>query len=96
MHHPVTGTMGQALGAVGPSQAIARLLEVGAIRAECVQVTPELLERSDAGRAEELLSYRITTFGSALVDFGARQMGLLNEGVRELMERRISTDEGKP
>jgi hypothetical protein len=88
--------MGQALGAVGPGQAVARLLEVGAIRAEFVRITPELLARQDTGREEELLSYLITPFGSALLDFGAQQMGLQDESVRDLMERRLGTEEGRP
>lgn len=95
VYHPARRTMGEALGAVGPSQAIARLLDMGALRAEFVRVSSELLSEGNSARAEELLSYRITPFGSALVDFGAQQMGLLDEGVRDLMEKRISTDEDK-
>lgn len=95
VHHPLTQTVRQALGAVGPTQAIARLLEVGALRAEFARITPELLARPDEGRAEELLSYQITPFGLAFVAFGAQTMGLLDEGVRDLMEKRIASVEDK-
>lgn len=42
--HPSTRTFGQAVGAVEHTQAIGLLLSVGAIRADMIKVTPEILD----------------------------------------------------
>jgi hypothetical protein len=74
-HHPPRRTMRDALGAVGRSAAIVRLLDVGAIQGSFLRVTHDLLKRSDLP-PEHLVEYRITGFGAALMEFAARELHL--------------------
>jgi hypothetical protein len=86
LHHPATRTMGQALGAVARGQAINKLLDIGALRADFVRPTADLLENPQAP-AEQLITYRPSAFGSAIVNHGISEMGFLNPDVRQLLER---------
>jgi hypothetical protein len=56
-HHPSTRTMGEVVGSIARGQAIGRLLEVGAIQADLVRVSPELL-KDDKGPVEQLVTYK--------------------------------------
>lgn len=97
VHHPPTRTMGQALGGIARSQAIARLLDMGALRAEVVRLTPELLARTDQPADEEFVTYRITAFGEAIVRYEADKMGLLSKDLQQsldLLHKRLT--EGIP
>lgn len=90
--HPSMRTVGQVLGGMSRAQALARLLDIGALQAELISVTPELLIRGDETPAEELVTYRITPFGAAIADHGVKQMGLSAENVRPLLERMVSEE----
>jgi hypothetical protein len=94
-HHPATRTMGQALGGLARAQAIGRLLEVGAIQAEFVRATPELLKDNE-GPAERLINYRITSFGSTIADYGMNELGLFSPEIRELFEETLGDPARKP
>ena len=83
-HHPATRTMEQALGAVARAQAIGRLLEAGCLRAEFAKVTPDLLK--DQAAAERLVTYAITSLGSAVAAYGIKELGLFEPGIRESLE----------
>jgi hypothetical protein len=93
-HHPALRTMGQALGNLARAQGIARLLEVGALQAEFVPLTSQLLN-DDSGPAERLVKYKITPFGSAVVDYGFNQLGLFSPENRQLLEQKFG-DPPKP
>ena len=86
VHHPPTRTMGQALGGIARSQAIARLLDMGALRAEVVRLTPELLARTDQPPDEEFVSYRITAFGKAIALYVVDKMGVLSKDLQQSLE----------
>lgn len=86
VHQPPTRTMGEALGGIARSQAIARLLDMGALRAEVVRLTPELLARTHQPPDEEAITYRITALGEAIVLHAADKMGLRSPDLQQSME----------
>jgi len=87
IYHPETRTMGQVLGGSSRTRAISKLLDLAALEAEFVKLTPELIRGGDQSSAEKLVAYRITAFGSALVDHAVSQMGMLTGDVRQELER---------
>ena len=93
-HHPGTRTMGQALGGIARAHAISRLLEGAAIQAEFVKVTPELLR--DQGPAERLVKYDITPFGSAIADYGIKDLGILSPEMRKHLEEAFGAATANP
>ena len=69
--HPVMRTMRQALGNASRASAITRLLDLGALKTEYAQVTPELLQSAGDEPAETaLIRYHTTPFGSAIFKEG--------------------------
>ena len=74
--HPQQRTMGQVLGNAARAAAIARLLEMGALRARYLCLTPELFASTDETPATDLLKYECTEFGHAVFREGAARMGL--------------------
>jgi hypothetical protein len=92
--HPATRTMVQVLAAVQRSQAIALLLDLGAIRANVLRMTPELLgDLAKQNSTEpELLSYRPTPFGQALLEYCGEEMGVLEPSLRPALEALFATD----
>ena len=63
--------MRQALGNASRASAIARLLDLGALKTEYAQVTLELLQSAGDKPAEAaLIRYRTTPFGSAIFKEG--------------------------
>lgn len=75
VHHPPRRTMRDALGAVGRVAAITRLLDVGAIQGSFLRVADGLLRNAEM-QPEQLIEYRITSFGEALLRFAASEMNL--------------------
>ena len=57
-------------------QAIAKLLDVGALRSEPVTVTAAMSAGSTRDKLEQLIAYRITALGSKIVEYGLNQWGL--------------------
>lgn len=58
--------------------AISRLLELGLLTAQFIELTKAVLESLDPdAQAEKILKYRITPFGEAVVEQIAEKMGLL-------------------
>ncbi|MEJ2461058.1 MAG: hypothetical protein P8098_05450, partial [Candidatus Thiodiazotropha sp.] len=87
--HPEQKTMGQMLGSFSQSQAISRLLEIGAFKTQYQQVTPELIEKSgNSGDAGLLMRYECTELGSALFNYALNKLDILQpEMVRYLKEK---------
>jgi hypothetical protein len=83
LRHPPVRTMRDAVGGSTRRQAIDRLLETGAFRAEIVNLTPELLA---SGGIEDLVAYRVTEFGSAVARYGMRELGFESPEVQRLLE----------
>lgn len=91
-HAPVK-TMRDALGGATRRQAIDRLLETGALRAEIAKLTPELLAQADKP-FEELVAYRVTELGRAVAQHGARELGFESPEVQRLLEEAFGSGEG--
>ena len=92
VNHPVMRTMGQALGNADRSRAIARLLDLGAIKTEYRRMTPESVTNAGDEPAEGMLRYRTTAFGSAIFDEGMKRMGMLSPGVVKILEERFQKE----
>jgi hypothetical protein len=73
VQHFQTRTMGQALGNAANNAAIARLLELGALETDYIKLTPELVKQPD-WPAEQLLKYKPTVFGRAILEHAVDQM----------------------
>jgi hypothetical protein len=90
---PDRRTMGQALNAGPRLDAISRLLELTAIRAEFFRVTGEMLDNPSAQDAEPFVRYRATPFGAVLFEHVMGMMGLDNPQVQEHF-RRLAAEGG--
>jgi hypothetical protein len=87
MTPPVIRNMGQALSSLGITSAVARLLEMGALTTSYLKVTPEVIARFKADDpSEKMLTYRLTTFGEALLDHLAERTGIMDPRLRPIME----------
>ncbi|MGV7227699.1 MAG: hypothetical protein ACQ9IQ_03470 [Nitrospirales bacterium] len=74
LKHPLTQTMRQVLGAISKANAISKLLEAGAISAELTKVTPRLFNSEGQKSAERLVTYKVTTLGTAIAKFAGNEI----------------------
>lgn len=84
--HPIRTTMGQVLGAIERADAIARLLDLGAVEARFVEITIEALATDAAGSPGDVLNYHITPFGHALALFVSHALGLTRPEIAARLE----------
>ena len=75
---PVSRTMGQVMGNMAKIPAIARLLDMGALSTSLARLTPEAMRAMSDGPGEQLMKYRITSFGAAVLQYCVQQMGVLS------------------
>jgi hypothetical protein len=92
--HPETKTMGQILGSVQRTAAISLLLDLGALRAEPIRLTPELLKETVDAPSTPFLTYALTPFGRALVEVVADSMGAFDPAMKQHIEAFISRPAG--
>ncbi len=90
--HPTMRTVGETLAGTARIGAIPRLLESGMLMAELSKVTPEMVAHMDGFPGEEVLHYRITPFGQAVLSFCASQAGILEPDVWRLLEEKFGTE----
>ncbi len=92
--HPPMRTMGQALGNSARLTAIDRLLEMGALRAKYLRVTPEILGSTEFldSKDTEFIDYECTEFGEAVLRQTGERMGFTSPEVRELLEQRFASE----
>jgi hypothetical protein len=92
--HPPMKTMGQALGNAARVAAIDRLLEMGALRAKYLHVTPELLGSIEFldSKDTELIDYECTEFGEAVLRQTGERMGFTSPEVKKLLEQRFAAE----
>jgi len=83
--HFQTKTMRQALSNAANNAAIGRLLEFGALETEYVKLTPNLLRQADAS-AEQLVSYKPTAFGKAIIEYAAIEMDVTSPAIWSLLQ----------
>jgi hypothetical protein len=57
-------------------RAIAKLLDVGALRSEPKRVTAAMLAGNTKDKLTNLIAYRITALGSKIIEYGTNQWGL--------------------
>ncbi len=81
--HPVRKTMGQALGNQGRSDAIARLLDVGAIEMQIDRISSDTIRSKGLAAFDDAFGYHISAFGRALVAYGLSEIGLSDPGVAQ-------------
>jgi hypothetical protein len=84
---PVSRTMGQVMGNMATIPAIARLLDMGALSTLFARITPEALGTMGNGPAEQMMKYRITPFGAAILRYCVQQMGFLSPEMQPLIEQ---------
>jgi len=90
---PPRRTMGQVLSAGARLDAIARLLDLGAIRTEFLRVTAETFATDLDVPAEQLVRYVATPFGSVLFDYVIEQMGVTDPELRDKLQRMAQDDD---
>lgn len=96
IEHPPTRTMRQALGNADRLRAISRLLDLGAIRAEYRQATPELLQSPTEESAETMVTYQGTEFGLHVLAECADRMNMFSPEIVSLLEERLQQEAGAP
>jgi hypothetical protein len=94
--HPQMRTMRQVLGNAARAAAIARLLEIGALRTTYLKATPQLLAEFGDLPGVALLKYESTEFGTAVFHEGAARLGVFSTEVQKALEQRSKklTNEG--
>lgn len=89
--HPIRATVGQVLGAMERADAIARLLDLGALRMTFTHVTVGVLAGGEEKTWQELLRYHTTPFGEVLFEYGVQQMGLRSPEIQTLLESQLKS-----
>lgn len=86
--HPVIRTMGDVMGNASKVVAINKLLDLGLIRTEYVKYSVEEIRAGDPNRrpGEEILTYRVTTFGEYVLKNAVKNHGITEEMARKLIE----------
>ena len=92
--HPVMRTMGQVMANTSRARAIERLLDMGALKTEYVQVTPEILQSAGDKLAENMFRYYTTPFGSAIFEEGIARM--ISPEVANMLEERFRNETKDP
>lgn len=87
--HPIRATVGQVLGAIERADAIARLLDLGALSMTFTRVTAEMLDGREDKPPQDLFRYHTTPFGEALVEYGVQKMGLRSPQLQTLLESQL-------
>jgi hypothetical protein len=90
---PPRRTMGQVLSVGARLDAIARLLDLGAIRTEFLRVTAETFATDLDVPPEQLVRYVATPFGSVLFDYVIEQMGVTDPELRDKLQRMAQDDD---
>jgi hypothetical protein len=92
---PVVRTMRDALSHASRIAAIARLLDMGVLQTDFLNITPEYLRAANPEQpVEEMVRYRITPFGRAVQAMCVKKLGLTPELGRaiEEIEGRIESE----
>lgn len=86
IEHPVMRTMRDVMSATDRIRAISRLLDFGAIKTEYRRVTPETLHLTHSGSAEEMVQYKATPFGAAIIAEMGHRQGLLSPDMQQSLQ----------
>ncbi len=87
IHHKSLRSIGEAVVGMQRSEAIYQLLSVGLLRTRYLRLTPQTFEELKDTIDVPLWSYEITELGKAVVFYGARELGLGDPEMVELLER---------
>jgi hypothetical protein len=80
----------QALTNAPHNQAITRLLQIGALATEYPVLSAELLQAKGQEPIEELITYKITAFGKAIMEFTYTKMQMLDPDVQKAIESSLT------
>lgn len=83
--HPTINTMRSSVANSSRVYSINKLLELGALKAAFLNVTPELLKEKGNEEIEPILKYEITEFGISIFNEIANRLGLHNPRLVELI-----------
>jgi hypothetical protein len=86
--HPTMRSMGDALGNTDQVRAIAKLLDIGAIKAEFPKITPEIIEGIGDFTFEDIISYRLTGFGKAIFFESTNRMNIQSKEMQDYFKRK--------
>jgi hypothetical protein len=84
---PVRETMGQVLSTGARLDAIARLLDLGAIQTKFIKLSEDTFAKSLDTSAEKLVRYVASPFGSVLFDFIVEKMGVTDPKLKDKLDR---------
>jgi hypothetical protein len=87
IYPPSMKTMGEVLGNQRHISAISHLLEIGALKTDYLQITSDLLTDINNLPAEKMLKYKLTHFGSVLIDYVVSEMGILSPEIQQKLEK---------
>ncbi len=79
-------SLAQALQNDAHNNAVTRLLQLGALETEYPELSKEFLESKGQDRIEEILHYRMTGFGRAILEFGFEKMRMHDPEVQKVLE----------
>lgn len=89
--HPEPRTIGKIVGSFARSQAISRLLEIGALRTQYQKITPDIVEANSEDRSgSAFMRYKCTEFGKALIEYAVKQTGVFEPDMVKYFEENIS------
>jgi hypothetical protein len=88
---PDRRTVGQVLGTAARLNAISRLLDLTAIRADFIRLSTEMLQNLQD--SDSWVRYCATPFGQALFEHVANMMGMDDPAVREILQRQAEAED---
>ena len=84
--NPSRRTFREIMATSSRMDGISRLLDLGAIRADFMAISVEMLELQAEAPAEDMVRYRVTPFGGALFNYVVGAMGLTSPEIQPLLE----------
>ena len=91
--HPVIRTMGDVMAKTPVLHSITRLLDLGILRADYVEVTPEVLTKMKDAQVEEWVTYKLTPFGRATMQALLSRTGMLSPEMQKLAAELCSQEQ---
>jgi len=88
--HPTTRTMGNAVGNMNTIRSISRLLELGILETQYHKLTAENISLPDDKPIEELVKYKMTPFGIAVLHAVADKMNMTDKTILKKLDEKFS------
>ena len=92
--HPDQKSMGQIIGSFSTTNAISRLLDIGALSTQFEKMTPEkLIAEGDNTSANILMQYQVTELGKAIFLYCSRELGMFDPKLTKVLEERFNKEQ---